>query len=111
MVIVNKFFLKYFKSKDVIGTTIFPFIIFWQGKGTFNEITINHEKIHIRQQLELLLIFFYIIYGIEYLIKGIKYKDFNKAYWKISFEKEAYDNENNLNYNKERKLFSFIKYI
>ena len=59
----------------------------------------------------LLIIFFYIIYVLEYIIKGIKYKDFNKAYYNISFEKEAYKNEKNLNYNKDKKIYSFIKYI
>lgn len=111
MVLINKFFLNYFKKKNIIGTTIFPFIIFWRGKNSFNEVDINHEKIHLRQQLELLIIFFYIIYGIEYLVKGIKYKDFNKAYYNISFEKEAYRNEKDFNYNKNKKIYSFIKYI
>lgn len=111
MLIVNKFFLDFFKRKKLIGTTIFPFIIFWRGKGSFTNIDLNHERIHIRQQLELLIIFFYILYGLEYLIKGIKYRDFDKAYYNISFEKEAYKNEKNLNYNKDKKIYSFIKYI
>lgn len=33
------------------------------------------------------------------------------AYKKISFEKEAYINDINLDYLRERKLFSFIKYL
>lgn len=111
MVIVNRLFLNYFKRKNIIGTTIFPFIIFWRGYGSFTDVDINHEKIHIRQQLELLIVFFYILYGIEYLVKGIKYRDFDKAYYNISFEKEAYKNEKNLNYNKDKKIYSFIKYI
>ena len=34
-----------------------------------------------------------------------------KAYRSISFEQEAYDNQNNLNYLKNRKRFNWVKYI
>jgi len=33
------------------------------------------------------------------------------AYRNISFEREAYDNDDNLNYIKERKHYSWLKYI
>jgi len=32
------------------------------------------------------------------------------AYRNISFEKEAYSNDDNLEYLKQRKIFNFIKY-
>ena len=56
----------------------------------------NHEKIHGKQQIELLIIPFYLIYFIEWLAKG---------YYNISFELEAYDNQNNEKYLKTRKIF------
>ena len=93
----------------MIATTIFPFIIFW--RGSYDKVSLSHEKIHIRQQIELLVIFFYLIYGLEYLIKGIKYRSFDMGYENISFEREAYENENDLEYYKNRKLYSFIKYF
>lgn len=97
---------------------------------------INHENIHSVQMLEcfiitfilillliglfnisifwlLLSIFsFYIIYGIEYLfIKICNIKDsWNSIYYKVNFEKEAYDNQTNLDYLKERNLLAWIKY-
>jgi len=52
---------------------------------------------------ELLFIFFYIIYILEWLIRLFINKN---AYKNISFEKEAYSNENNLEYLKTRKCFS-----
>jgi hypothetical protein len=39
------------------------------------------------------------------------YFDAYKAYRSISFEREAYDNETNLYYLKERRTFGFIKYL
>ena len=77
--------------------TLWPFIF---TKSELTDIDINHERIHRAQQLELLVIGFYIIYGIEWLFK--KYRN-------ISFEKEAYSNENNLDYLKTRKHYSMWK--
>ncbi len=76
-----------------------------------DEVLINHETIHIIQQLELLVVFFYPFYLIEYAIRLIQYRDQHKAYRNISFEREAYANEHNLNYLKKRKFYSFLKYI
>lgn len=72
---------------------------------------INHEYIHTRQMFELFIVGFYIWYILEWLYKLIIYKDRLMVYKKISFEKEAYINDINLDYLRERKLFSFIKYL
>lgn len=64
--------------------------------------TINHENTHLEQQKELLFIGFFIIYLIEFLFKG---------YYGISFERESYINQNNLNYLKTRKHYSSFKYF
>ena len=52
---------------------------------------------------ELLFIFFYIIYFLEWIVRLFINTN---AYRSISFEKEAYSNENNLEYLKTRKHFS-----
>lgn len=110
--LVSNFFIKYFTPKRVEGITIFPFIIVSSKKNRDNNIFINHEKIHFWQQLELLVLPFFIWYGIEFLIKFIfVYQDFYLTYQNISFEKEAYIHEKDLNYLRNRKLWSFMKYI
>lgn len=73
--------------------------------------TIRHEKIHIRQQKEMLVIFFLLWYGIEWLLRLIQYRNRMTAYKNISFEREAYDNMSNIGYLYTRKAYSFIKYI
>lgn len=93
---------------DVYAIAIFPFVI---SKESLSHDVINHEKIHFKQQLELLIIPFYIIYSYFFFLNYIKYKDYTKAYLSIPFEKEAYENEDNLNYLDERQMFSWIKYI
>ena len=72
---------------------------------------VNHETIHIYQQLELLVIPFYLLYILMYLYNIVKYRNVLEAYMNIPFEKEAYANETKYTYIKERKLFSWIKYF
>lgn len=93
------------------GITLFPFI-FISSKLSINRkpVLINHEKIHIRQQIELLVIPFYLIYFLNYLINLIIFKEHNKAYKNIIFEKEAFIKESDLNYLSKRKYYSFINF-
>ena len=95
---------RYLIPKGFRGITLYPFIIISEKDLKQNQVLINHEKIHIRQQLALLILLFFIWYGIEFLIKWVIYKDKNVAYRKISFEREAYENEKDLNYLKQRSL-------
>lgn len=97
--------------KGFAGITIFPFVIVAKKKWLQDATFIVHERIHLRQQLEILILPFFIWYGLEYLIRLIQYKDRRKAYRNISFEREAYANESNANYLKQRRLFSFLRYL
>lgn len=101
----------YLIPKGFRGLTIFPFVFLRNQCDVSNPILINHEKIHVRQQKELLILPFFIWYIFEYFIWLMILKDRKLAYKNISFEKEAYDNENNPNYLAERKFFIFLKYL
>jgi hypothetical protein len=103
----NKFLDKAGIFFRIGGITLFPFVIVRHPSKKL----INHETIHIQQQLELLVIPFYILYGLMYLFNYIKYRDINKAYYAIPFEKEAYANEEDYDYIQKRRLYSWIKYI
>jgi len=102
---------KWLVPKGYLAITIWPFIFVRNNNLKKVDDLINHEKIHLRQQLELLLILFYLWYGIEYLVHYMKGKDSIKAYKSISFEKEANWNENDLDYLDNRKWFSWFKYL
>jgi hypothetical protein len=97
---VIRFFEKIFKFK-IAAITLFPFIVI-SSSTIVDNVLINHEKIHLKQQLEMCIIPFYIWYLIELKTKG---------YYDISFEKEAFRNQNNLNYLNKRKLYSFLRYF
>jgi len=102
---------KFLKNTKINGITLYPFIFIKNPEDKRNRTLINHEKIHLRQQLELLIIFFYIAYVLEYYYHLFKLKDGHKAYLAISFEKEAYANEHDVNYLKKRKFWGFWKYL
>jgi hypothetical protein len=102
---------KHIFPKKYCGLSIYPFIFLKNKYLRTNKILLNHEKIHLKQQVELIWVFFFVWYFIEYLIRLFQYKNHNKAYKNISFEREAYTNENNLYYLKTRKYFSFLKYL
>lgn len=92
---------------DVYAITLFPFII---SKEPMGPETLNHETIHIKQQAELFVIFFYLLYVAYYFIGLVKYKDKQKAYYMIPFEQEAYEYDNQLDYLQTRKPYSWTKY-
>lgn len=68
--------------------------------------TVNHEAIHTAQMKEMLFVFFYLWYLIEWLIRLLCK---GNAYRNIAFEKEAYQNDHNKNYLNNRKHYSWFK--
>lgn len=105
MIIFNKIIpFKGYKAINLFS------LIFVRKGCNFSDVDLNHEKIHTAQMKELLFIGFYIWYLVEWLYLLIKYKSAHKAYKNIKFEKEAYVNENNLEYLKNRSHFAFLNY-
>ncbi len=102
---------KHLFYRNYVGLSVWPFIILKDDALKDDTVLINHEKIHLKQQLELLVVPFYLIYITEWLLRSLFYLDFYRGYQNISFEREAYYNEQNLQYPQERKWFSFIKYL
>lgn len=102
---------KYLTPKGFRGLTFFPFVFLRYEKDKQNEVLLNHERIHIRQQLELLVLPFFVWYGIEFLIRLFQYKKVNRAYKNISFEREAYANEKDLHYLKQRSFMFWFSYV
>jgi hypothetical protein len=88
------------KALGVRGITLYPYI-FIGDEG--DDRLINHELIHIEQQRELWVVLFYILYVAHWLRAFSKLGDFKMAYYEIPFEKEAYANDDNLEYLKTRQ--------
>lgn len=101
-----------FNNKNVLAMALWPFVIYKDKKTSENKVIQNHEKIHHRQQIELLILPFYIWYIIEYWAGMFKHKFKHEiSYRNISFEIEAYKHESNMTYLKKRAYFSHWKYF
>lgn len=103
MIIASKFLV----PKGYIGISLYPFIFVKSEKYKENKIVINHESIHLCQQKELFVLPFYIIYFASYVLNLCLFFNHQKAYRNIIFEREAYENEKDLNYLKRRKKFAY----
>lgn len=98
-------------SKSVKGVALFPFV-FVRSKEYLVPWLITHERIHLRQQLELLIIGTIVLQIIEMLYAiTILRMTWYEAYLVSSAEQEAYRNQNDLHYLKNRKLFAQFYYL
>lgn len=95
--------LKGFKAMNICG------ILFVRKGKVLSDRNIRHEQIHTCQMRELLFIGFYLWYVAEWLVRLLMCMDAKRAYYDISFEREAYGNEADENY--ERRHFAWKKYL
>ncbi len=97
--------------KGYTGLTLYPFVFVKYAHLKHNIVFVNHERIHLKQQLELLIFPFLLWYGLEFLVRYVHCRNWHQAYRNISFEREAYQNEHNLEYLNKRPFWSFLKYL
>jgi hypothetical protein len=86
------------------------FFIFVFSRGEMDDRVKRHETIHYKQQVEMLFVFQWIMYGyfhLKGLLSGLKGSE---AYYLNPFELEAYDNDEKENYLNERKRYAWVKY-
>lgn len=91
------------------GMALYPFILLRHPESS--DRLLRHERIHLRQQLELLILPFYMWYFLEYLIHRANGLSHDAAYRSISFEREAFTHDWDADYLAERSLWSFRKYL
>lgn len=93
----------------VAGITVGPFIFIRKKSDSY--VVRTHEMIHYKQQKELLFVFAYLWYALEFVVRLIQYGNRLDAYCNVSFEREAYEMQENVVYPNIRKPFSFLKYL
>lgn len=104
---------KHIPPKPFFGISLAGFFIF-RKDGRLTEVDVRHEHIHFLQQLEWLFVGFFVLYHVEYLwhlvrllLKRPKGQRFGQvsmeAYRRISFEREAYRHEREVDYLKTRR--------
>ena len=90
------------------GITLFPFIVVNAKYET--ETMIRHERIHLVQQMELLVIGFYLLYLYDWVKHLVTTWKPYEAYKTIRFEKEAYDKQDDVAYLDNRKSYAWREY-
>lgn len=116
---------KYLPPKGFAAINLFGALFVRKEFIPLSDKTINHERIHTEQGKELLWVFFYLWYIIERFIKFVPLfvvaivklrmsrikAAYKLAYYNISFEREAYAHADNLDYLRDRKRYSFVRYL
>lgn len=123
----NNWLAKLILWDDYSTIMLFGFIL--TKRKSLSEKTLNHEAIHVTQYKECFvlglilmtlsglfipawwlvlvpLFLYYLMYVIEWIARLFK----GNAYRNISFEREAYGNQDNLGYLKSRKVFASFRY-
>lgn len=98
-------------NPNIKGTALWPFVLIRYKDHPMNPVWINHERIHLRQQMECLFIPYVIFYYLEIYYFRIKGMNHLNAYLNSTFEQECYQNQADLNYPHSRKPFQFIRYF
>ena len=88
---------KGFLAVNVMGA------LFARPGVTVTPTLVNHEAIHTAQMREMCYVFFYLLYFMEWIVRLFMR---GNAYRNISFEREAYDHQHDLNYLSRRKHFA-----
>ncbi len=104
MIIIRNSLLPFgkFTAMNIFG------IMLCRKNAVITQETINHERIHTAQLIETGFIGFYVWYVIEWLVK-LPFR--GNAYRKISFEREAYDHMDDLDYLSHRKHYAWCKLL
>ena len=85
---------------------------FWVWcRGNISERIRRHETIHYQQQIELLFVGQWILYGVFWLIGLVRYRSGKKAYYENPFEREAYTQDEDPNYLKTRPMYNWRHYV
>ena len=111
MVVCIPWLVKLITGNFARAIVLFPFVLIRYPEDRRNEQLLNHERIHIRQQVELLVLPFYLWYVSEYVWRRLQGKNRFQAYLAISFEREAYANEHNPCYLSRRPFLAFLRYL
>ena len=121
--------------KGYTALTIWPLVFARKSEKPLKRHVENHERIHLRQQLEvltasavviaaLILVFgwswwwmlaslavYYAGYGLDYAIRRILYRSHFETYRNIAAEQEAYLNQYDRAYLRQRRPFTWVKYL
>lgn len=98
-----------FPPRRFHAITLFSFV-FYNGQP-LNGREVRHETVHLWQQAALLLVGFYVLYFVFWLIGLLRYRNSDRAYREIPFERSAYILESKSDVNPIRQSYHWITCI
>ncbi len=98
-----------FPPRRFHAITLFPFV-FYNGQP-LNGREVRHETVHLWQQAALLLVGFYVLYFVFWLIGLLRYRNSDRAYREIPFERSAYILESESDVSLARQSYHWITCI
>lgn len=112
MIIVRNRLVGFLLTGHYSAMCIWPFLFVSPGNDVSeHSVILNHERIHARQQLEMLWLFFFMWYGAEYFARLLYCRNHYKAYRTLSFEQEAFTHDEDRDYLKKRKVYAWVKFL
>lgn len=108
MKVIQNGFSDFIVARGFAALTVWPFI-FVRRDARVTERLVMHERIHGRQQLEMLWVLFFVWYGVEWVVRWCMNR--GSAYRSVAFEREAYCNEAYREYFCYRRPFEWVRYL
>jgi len=93
---------------DVWAFSAGPFVV---CRGELDEKTKTHETIHFLQQVEMLFVLQWILYGLFYVIGRFTKGSWKAAYYGNPFEMEAYVNDLDPEYLGKRRFWAWTNHV
>ncbi len=97
----------HFPPRGYNAITLFP-VVFYKGEP-LSERERSHETVHLWQQLTLLIVPFYLLYFLFWLVAILRYRNWQRAYRAIPFERSAYRLESRTDLRWSAKTFDWLR--
>ena len=96
---------------NIAAITLYPYVFIKSSKEETSTTLIRHELIHVHQIKEVGIVPFYLIYLWDFFLGLILHRSFQRAYYSIRFEQEAYKFQKTTGYvqNRNKGLWKAFK--
>ena len=98
-----------FPPRRFHAITLFPIIFYNDGPMTARDI--RHETVHLWQQAAMLIVPFYVLYLLFWVAGLVRYRDRDRAYREIPFERSAYRLERQAHLRRSTMAFDWLNHL
>ena len=98
---------RHFPPRGYSAITLFPVVFY--SEDTVSARTLRHETVHFYQQIFLLVVPFYVLYLLFWIVGLLRYRNHDRAYRAIPFERSAYRLESRTDLRWSTKAFDWLR--